>query len=87
MNLVKCYHIIMIEQEVAHDLWEHEYNGILYDSFAEAQIVLEEQAMRVPRVCNAWIETYGIDVDGYEWDVSYEWQTGKLEDWIYELYK
>lgn len=87
MKLVKCYHIIIIEQEVPHDLWEHEYNGIKYESFAEAKKVLEEQAMRVPRVCNTWIETHGIDWDGYDYDISYEWQKGELEDWIYELYK
>lgn len=87
MKLIKCYHIIIIEQEVPHDLWEHEYNGIKYESFAEAQKVLEEKAIRVPGVCNAWIETYGIDEDGNEHDISYEWQIGELEDWIYESYK
>lgn len=72
-TIVRSYHKVWVEMEVPHDLWEHEWDGVEYESIDEAKAVMKE-AEKHPRVYNAWIESYAVDSEGQTWDFDAEWQ-------------
>lgn len=66
-KIVRCYHKVWVEMEVAHDLWDHEWDGVEYESIDEAKAVMKE-AEKHPRVYNAWLESVSVDEDGTLWE-------------------
>ena len=69
-TIVRTYHMVMCEEEVAHGALEHEFDGIEYESFKDAEAAVEK-ALNSPRIYNAWIESTAVDSEGNLWDADY----------------
>lgn len=78
-TIIRSYHKVWVEIEVPHDLWDHEWDGVEYESLDEAKAVMKE-AEKDPRVCNAWIESYAVDSEGQTWDFDAEWMKKIAEE-------
>lgn len=82
-TIVRTYHKVWVEMEVAHDLWDHEWDGVEYESLDEAKAVMNKAQTNL-RVYNAWIQSYAVDSEGKTWDFDAEWQEAIKNQYIDE---